>query len=228
MTNKENSFKISIVFDNRCKNDGFFTSFGFAALIYNEFNGKYVLFDTGGNSDVLIHNLKQFNINPSEIEKVVISHNHHDHAGGLNGIYKLNSNIEIYVPKSVESSYNRKFINAKIFGVSDSMEIDQNIYSSGQIGKSIKEQALLLKTRNNEIIILVGCAHPGLENFIMKAQEVSKVIAVIGGFHGFQKYSYLEGIDFIGACHCTQHIGSIQKRFPDQFKQICVGNSFSF
>ena len=99
------------------------------------------------------------------------------------------------------------------------MEIDQNIYSSGQIGKSIKEQALLLKTRNNEIIILVGCAHPGLENFIMKAQEVSKVIAVIGGFHSFQKYSYLEGIDFIG---------SIQKRFPDQFKQICVGNSFSF
>ena len=228
MTNKENSFELRIVFDNRCKMDGFFTGFGFAALIYNKFSEKYILFDTGGNSDVLIHNITQININPSEIGKVVISHNHHDHAGGLNGLYKLNSNIEIYVPKSIESSYIRKFIKATIFGVSNSIEIDQNIYSSGQIGESIKEQALLLKTKNNESIILVGCAHPGLENYILKAQEVSKVIAVIGGFHGFQKFSYLEGIDFIGACHCTQHTKSIEKRFPDQFMQICVGNSFSF
>lgn len=228
MISKENSFEIRIVFDNKCNEEGFLTGFGFAVLIYNKFTKNYLLFDTGGNSEVLIHNIKKFNINPSEIKKIIISHNHHDHAGGLNGIYRLNSNIEIYVPKRVVQIYKQELTKAKVIGVLDSMEIDQDIFSSGQIGSTIKEQCLFLRTKNNEIIILVGCTHPGLENFILKAQKISKIIAVIGGFHGFKKYSYLEGIDFIGACHCTQHTGAIQKRFPEQFKKICVGNSFSF
>jgi len=39
----------------------------------------------------------------------------------------------------------------------------------------------------------------------------------VGGFHGFRKYSYLEGIDTIGACHCISHVKAIKKRFPNNY-----------
>ena len=41
------SFEIKIVYDNRCHEKDFLTGFGFSALIYNNFTGNYLLFDTG-------------------------------------------------------------------------------------------------------------------------------------------------------------------------------------
>ena len=73
----------------------------------------------------------------------------------------------------------------------------------------------------------MGCTHPGLENYILKAQEMGDIKAIIGGFHGFNKYSYLDGIDIISPCHCSIHIDEIQKRYPNQFRKMCVGDSFT-
>ena len=227
--NSNLSFEIKIIFDNRCVEEGFLTGFGFSALIYNYFTENYILFDTGGDSRVLIHNINNFNIDVTQIKKVIISHSHFDHAGGLEGIYKLNPNIEIFVPESNKQWFSRKIRNAKVHGVSELIEIEKNAYSSGELGgSSLKEQGLFLKTKDDEFIIIVGCAHPGLENFIIKARKMNDIKAIIGGFHGFRKYSYLEGIEVIGACHCTQHINEIMKRFPGQFKKVCVGNTLIF
>jgi len=122
----------------------------------------------------------------------------------------------------------RVFPEARIHGVDEMIMIEKNVYSSGQLGSRLPEQCLFLKTFDGSLLLIVGCTHPGLENFILKAREIGKIKAIIGGFHGFNKFEYLEGIDFIGACHCTAHIGSIQSMFPDQIKRICVGSSFSF
>jgi 7,8-dihydropterin-6-yl-methyl-4-(beta-D-ribofuranosyl)aminobenzene 5'-phosphate synthase len=110
------------------------------------------------------------------------------------------------------------------------VEVDKNIFSSGQFGsRFLAEQSLFLKTEKNDLIIISGCAHPGLETFILKGRLMSKKIkAVIGGFHGFSNLTFLEGIEFVGACHCTQKIKEIRQRFPEQFKDICVGNSYLF
>lgn len=223
------SFEIKIVFDNKCPNPGFIPSFGFSALIYSQFTGNFSLFDTGGNGNILIHNIKQFGVDISEIKKVIISHNHHDHAGGLERLLRINPNIEIYIPLDNLKSYIKKFPQYKVHGISNLMEIEKNLIVSGQIkGNFISEQSLFLKTINNEIILLVGCSHPGLERFIIKAKELANIKAIIGGFHGFRKFSYLENIDFIGACHCTQHKELIKKNFPNQFKHVCLGDNFSF
>jgi len=77
------SFEINIVFDDKCPKPGFLSGFGFSALIYNYFTNNFSLFDTGGNGNILIHNIKEFNIDISTIKNVIISHSHHDHAGGL-------------------------------------------------------------------------------------------------------------------------------------------------
>jgi 7,8-dihydropterin-6-yl-methyl-4-(beta-D-ribofuranosyl)aminobenzene 5'-phosphate synthase len=204
--------------------------FGFSALIYNSLSKTYLLFDTGSNGDILIHNLNKFNIKISDIKKVIISHNHYDHAGGLKEIYKINHEIEIYVPHQDMNSFIRTYPEAQVQGISELFEVDKNIISSGQFGStSLKEQALFLKINNNSLIIISGCAHPGLEAFILKGQTLSKEIkAVIGGFHGFRDLSFLEGIEFIGACHCTQKIREIRQGFSEQFNHICVGNLYSF
>ncbi len=228
MTERNFSFTITIVFDNRCVKNDFLPGFGFSALIFNNFSQNYLLFDTGGNSNILIHNIRKVDVNISEIKKVVISHYHHDHAGGLEGIYNLNPNIEILTPNDF-TSYKRAFPKAKIHSISNLTEIEKYVFLSGKLGgEFMKEQALFLKTENDQFVILVGCAHPGLENFIIKAREKHDIKAVIGGFHGFRKFSHLEGIDTIGACHCTQYVNEIKNRFPNQFKKVCVGDSLNF
>jgi len=222
------SFRISIVFDDRCVKEGFLPGFGFAALIFNSFTHNYLLFDTGGNVDILYNNLRKLNVKATDINKVIISHNHYDHAGGLDGIYKENPKISIYVPIEHVELYKRRFQNSKVIGVSKCMEIEKDVYSSGQFGKSLKEQALFLKTKDKKIVILVGCTHPGLENFIIKAREISDIKAIIGGFHGFRDYSYLNDVEIIGACHCTANMSVIKRMFPKQFRKICVGTTLSF
>ena len=222
------SFEISIVFDDKCPKPGFLTGFGFSVMIFNYFTETYSLFDTGGKSNVLIHNIKKFNVDISSIKNVIISHNHHDHAGGLEGILQFNPNIDVYVPINNLKSFFRAFPNSQVHGISEMMEIEKNLIISGQIKDFIPEQSVYLKNKDNEIIILVGCAHPGLEKFIMQAQKIAKIRAIIGGFHGFKKLSYLEDIDFIGACHCSRNINLIKETFPNQFKHICVGENYSF
>ncbi len=51
-------------------------------IVDNE--GKHLfLLDTGGLTDAIIENSKQFNINLKDVEKLVLSHGHFDHFGGL-------------------------------------------------------------------------------------------------------------------------------------------------
>jgi 7,8-dihydropterin-6-yl-methyl-4-(beta-D-ribofuranosyl)aminobenzene 5'-phosphate synthase len=54
---------------------------GFSALV--EADGHRILFDTGMRPDTVLLNARNLSINLSDIEEVVLSHNHGDHTGGL-------------------------------------------------------------------------------------------------------------------------------------------------
>ena len=54
---------------------------GFAALI--EADGHRILFDTGERPDTVLKNAEELGIDLSTVEKVILSHNHFDHTGGL-------------------------------------------------------------------------------------------------------------------------------------------------
>lgn len=45
-----------------------------------------ILFDTGGNSKVLLHNMKKLNLSIDDINKIFLSHGHFDHTKGLPGL----------------------------------------------------------------------------------------------------------------------------------------------
>ncbi len=222
------NFEVYIVFDDRCSKPGFLEGFGFSAMVYNHFTKNYILFDTGDNGRKLLKNINKFEVEIDDVKSIVISHKHFDHAGGLKFLYSLRKDLNIFVPRKYESRFKKKFPEAEVIGVNEQVEIDSNVYSSGEFGDHMREQALFLKTADDKIILLSGCAHPGLEKFIVKAKDMGEIIAIIGGFHGFNKYSYLEGINTISGCHCTQHTNTIKERYPEQFKQVCVGDKISF
>ena len=54
---------------------------GYAALV--EVDGRRILFDTGGRPETVLANAREMGIDLSNVEDVVISHNHGDHTAGL-------------------------------------------------------------------------------------------------------------------------------------------------
>ncbi|HXY95589.1 MAG TPA: MBL fold metallo-hydrolase [Steroidobacteraceae bacterium] len=54
---------------------------GFAALV--EAEGHRILYDTGSSADLVLRNARALHIDLSDVEDVVLSHNHFDHVGGL-------------------------------------------------------------------------------------------------------------------------------------------------
>jgi 7,8-dihydropterin-6-yl-methyl-4-(beta-D-ribofuranosyl)aminobenzene 5'-phosphate synthase len=59
---------------------------GFAALV--EADGHRILFDTGLRPDTVLLNAGRMKIDLSDVEEVVLSHNHGDHTGGLVNLRK--------------------------------------------------------------------------------------------------------------------------------------------
>ena len=218
--------KITIVVDNEAEN-GLKKEWGFACLV--ESNEK-VLFDTGASTEVLAHNAEKLGIKPQAIDKLVISHDHWDHTGGLNWALQ-NKELEVYILGSFSSRLKQKLSGFKVIEVKGLTEISKDIYASGPIESADKyrlyEQALLLKTANG-VVIITGCAHPGLEKIIEKAKQLGNVQAIIGGFHGFDKLEALYGIELIAPCHCTVRKKEIEKMFANKVKKCKAGLTLEF
>jgi 7,8-dihydropterin-6-yl-methyl-4-(beta-D-ribofuranosyl)aminobenzene 5'-phosphate synthase len=54
---------------------------GYSALV--EVDGHKILYDTGSSPDMALKNAKALKIDLSDVEDLVLSHNHYDHVGGL-------------------------------------------------------------------------------------------------------------------------------------------------
>src|SRR5215472_15070617 len=89
--------RVTILYDSFGKDPALTMDWGFAALI--EYDGKRILFDAGGNPDILARNAASKNIDLSRLDFVVMSHRHGDHMGGLAYVLKVNPSVKIYAPK---------------------------------------------------------------------------------------------------------------------------------
>lgn len=66
--------------------------------LYIEKDGHRILFDTGQASPVLLNNANKLGVDLKQVEAVVISHGHSDHAGGLANFLMLNKrDVPVYV-----------------------------------------------------------------------------------------------------------------------------------
>jgi 7,8-dihydropterin-6-yl-methyl-4-(beta-D-ribofuranosyl)aminobenzene 5'-phosphate synthase len=88
--------RVTILYDAFGKSPATTKAWGFSALV--EFGGKRILFDTGGNAEILEHNVKALGVDLSKLDFVVISHRHADHVSGLNYLLRINPTVKIYTP----------------------------------------------------------------------------------------------------------------------------------
>jgi 7,8-dihydropterin-6-yl-methyl-4-(beta-D-ribofuranosyl)aminobenzene 5'-phosphate synthase len=79
--------RITIVYDNQA-HPGLKSDWGFSCLVEAE---ERILFDTGPTGEELIFNMDRLGIQTRSISKVVVSHNHWDHTGGLETLLKMTS-----------------------------------------------------------------------------------------------------------------------------------------
>ena len=199
--------RITIVYDNEVKKPGLIADHGFSCLIEAPDTPK-ILFDTGAKGSILLHNMKELKIDPGSIGVVVISHNHGDHFGGLQAITEANQDAELYLPPSFG-----RISAKKVTKIKEPFEIRHGIFTTGEIGGM--EQSLAIKT-DKGLVIITGCAHPGVGNILDAAARLGKAYGIIGGLHGFHDFDRLNPLSLICPCHCTQYKSEIKRLFPDR------------
>jgi 7,8-dihydropterin-6-yl-methyl-4-(beta-D-ribofuranosyl)aminobenzene 5'-phosphate synthase len=99
--------------------------------------------------------------------------------------------------------------------ISDFQEIGKNIFCMVlKGGLFLYEQILILQTKKG-LVIITGCAHPGIIHIIEEAQTKLKtpVYFVMGGFHLFRKKSCFINeivrtfrslsVKQVAPCHCS-------------------------
>jgi 7,8-dihydropterin-6-yl-methyl-4-(beta-D-ribofuranosyl)aminobenzene 5'-phosphate synthase len=175
---------LTVVFNNVAFDARLKTSWGFSCLI--EGKEQTILFDTGGDEHILIDNLKRLGIDPAMIDMVFLSHPHGDHTGGLWGILKRNPRITVWLTESFPASFKQAVsgYGASLKALNRPTRLFEGVHSGGERGDWIKEQALILETTQG-LVIVTGCAHPGIVNVVKKATERfdRKAFLVLGGFH---------------------------------------------
>jgi len=207
-------------FDNRLK-----TAWGFSCLV--RLPQTTFLFDTGGDSSILLYNMKQLQIDPKEVKAVMLSHIHGDHVGGLDGFLRQNSDVTVYLPMSFPSDFKDdiKAFGVKVEEIGEARRLLPEVYTTGELDGGIKEQSMIITTELG-LVIVTGCSHPGILNIIRRAKEIvpnNKIYLILGGWHlGGASLTQLESIndalhqfdvEKVAPCHCS---GEGTRR---QFKQ---------
>jgi len=209
----KDTMMITVVYDNNPYDPRLQTAWGFGCLV--EIGEKTILFDTGGDGVTLLRNVVTLEIEPTSIDTIVLSHVHADHTGGLTSLFAMGVRPTVYVPRSFPSDFkSRVWAHAELVEVQQVANIANGIYSTGEMGTGIVEQALILSMAKG-LAVVTGCAHPGISEIVRRAKEIGgdKIYLVLGGFHldGAHEARIKEiivdfqrlGVRKVAPCHCT-------------------------
>lgn len=232
---------LTILYDNYVFDPSCQAEWGFSCLI--ETSEMVILFDTGGEPEVLRNNIEALDVDVSEIDCIVISHEHWDHIGGIEVILGEKPDIPVYVPENcpyrVMSSI--RSLGGNCIETGNATKITDSISTTNTLNGPPYEQALMIQT-NEGMILVTGCSHPGVENLVRNAYDLTEesIRLVIGGFHlGNAGDSQLDricdeleeiGVVCVAASHCTgdNSIDYFRERYGDSFVESGVGFVYEF
>jgi 7,8-dihydropterin-6-yl-methyl-4-(beta-D-ribofuranosyl)aminobenzene 5'-phosphate synthase len=219
---------------------------GFSAFIV--FNQKEILFDTGGDTAILINNIRALGLNLEHLDAAVISHNHWDHVYGLPGIHALTKAApKIFVPSSSKDSVLQQNPQFEFSPVHEPVELWPHVWSTGELKASyrnvtLSEQSLTLDG-DEGLYVITGCAHPGIVEIVERVKEVlpeRPIALVAGGFHlANATEEEVRGISVklkeldvknIAPSHCTGSMAMnvFREEWGDRYLELYLGHVHAF
>ncbi|MBN1781051.1 MBL fold metallo-hydrolase [bacterium] len=228
---------VTVLYDNYRFTEGTTPDWGFACLI--EGAEKTILFDTGTNGDILMHNAEILNKDPGKIDCIVLSHEHRDHTGGLDSVLTRVNNVPVYFPVSFSESFSRHILDLKSIPVrvDKPAEICPRIFTTGEISGPVNEQSLIIETKPG-LVVITGCSHPGIVKILRRTGDVvpeKPIYLVFGGFHLIRNseaqireiIGQFESLHVVkcGATHCTgdEAIRLFREAYQDHYWPMGTG-----
>ncbi|MCL2785687.1 MAG: MBL fold metallo-hydrolase [Methanomassiliicoccaceae archaeon] len=225
---------------------------GLAILV--DVDGERTLFGTGRRGSYLMHNLDYMEVDVGTIDRVVISHMHIDHVGGLEAfLERREESIEVIVTPDAEHVKVVKLLGIPISRTglrnipeetaakmnlryeSRWTQLSKNLFLTATPPDGVDENMLVLMTVNGPVM-LCGCCHCG-PVAAMELTETAvgrKVSGIVGGLHLVDKkknelYAIAEmfkekGVSSLYLNHCS---GQIQKtRLRERLGLSAVGDFY--
>ena len=229
------TLKITILVDNYIYAAETKSDWGFSCLI--EGLEKTILFDTGRIGGILVNNIDILHVDLRQVGQLVLSHEHQDHTGGLPEVYSRNPDIPAFVPVSFSEDFGQRTGIKTINRVDKPAEICRNAFLTGEMGEQIKEQSLIINTRQG-LLIITGCSHQGIIELLQAAKKLlnKDIYLVLGGFHLLEhsnaavheiikEFKKLE-VRKCGATHCTgdRQIQMFRDAYGEDFINIGTGS----
>jgi len=231
-----NNFTFTILYNNYANVPGTIADWGFSCLV--EGGEQTILFDTGAQGDILMQNVRKLNVDLSKVNIIVLSHNHADHTGGLDSVLAIQPDARVFIPHSFPHDFARqhKLSDSSVQRIKDSRQICANVFTTGEMGSSIKEHSLVFHTGEGQVI-LTGCSHQGIIKIVHKTQELDPqpIYMVLGGMHLLQhsdtdikeiiRIFKEAGVQKCCATHCTgdRAIGLFSESFKENFINAGTG-----
>jgi 7,8-dihydropterin-6-yl-methyl-4-(beta-D-ribofuranosyl)aminobenzene 5'-phosphate synthase len=235
--------KVTILYDNTVFTPGTTADWGFACFI--EAPGDTLLFDAGTRGMILLSNAKALGVDLSHTKKVFLSHDHGDHAGGLDSALAKAPGVPVYVGALFSPSVLQAIASAggHLMPVTGPVEISRGLSSTGELLSKVGayEHSLVIDT-DSGLVVVVGCSHPGIVDILRRVKEERgrEIFAVFGGFHLLdlkrpqvdgiiQEFRKL-GVRKCGPTHCTGEgaIDWISQAYGGDFMPLGVGQVLRF
>ena len=239
----DKNMKLTMIYNNISDSSDLISKWGLSMWI--DYSDKAILFDTGGEEEVILNNIRQPGLDYNKLTAIIISHNHWDHINGLTAILeKTDYKLPVYVPLEDSKSIQEKHPKADIKGIDNFMELNTNTWTTGQLKGNFRngyiyEQSLVLSLNEN-LFIITGCSHPGIVNIVKKAKEINpegKIKLVAGGFH-LLRHSNDEvknisdelkalNVQNIAPSHCTGNdaINVFKQEWGENFVNLNLGDT---
>ncbi|MCK9614677.1 MAG: MBL fold metallo-hydrolase [Candidatus Omnitrophica bacterium] len=230
---------IKIIAVGSSKWERFIRKWGVSFLI-----GEDILFDTFGDPDVFLRNIKKYKISLNKIKHIIISHNHWDHISGLWNIINKCKDLTIYICSNLQQDTKEriKSFGARVVEVDKPTRITDTICTTSELkgeyeGKIIYEQSLVIKTMKG-LTVITGCAHPGITTIIDNVRKhfYEQIYLIAGGFHlkdesqqGIQSIISafkIYQVEKVMSMHCTGRLATklFKKEYGNNFIKAVAGS----